>query len=137
MNRLMRDETAEPMSRDQILRRERAHGNIHFPCSADHEQGWRPYPVDPHSAIIYILLCDDHKSIRGTTTGDCGRYNNSKAKYLPFLVFSLSSYVSRNWWIESGLCSFSTCCAPCLTTSKRDWTRLKGGGGAGELQVQS
>ena len=30
-------------------------GNIHFPCSADHEQDWQPYPVDPYSAIR-----DDH-----------------------------------------------------------------------------
>ena len=30
--------TAEPLSRDQILRRERGQGNINFPCSADHEQ---------------------------------------------------------------------------------------------------
>ena len=22
-------------------------GNIPFPCSADHEQDWQPYPVDP------------------------------------------------------------------------------------------
>ena len=40
------DEQAEagrdcrPVSRDQILRRERGQGNIHFPCSADHEQDW-------------------------------------------------------------------------------------------------
>ena len=26
-----------------------------FPCSADHEQKWQPYPVDPYSAI-----CDDY-----------------------------------------------------------------------------
>ena len=32
--------TAEPVSRDQILRRERGQGNIHFPCSADHDQDW-------------------------------------------------------------------------------------------------
>ena len=25
----------------------------YFPCSADHEQDWQPYPVDPYSAIIY------------------------------------------------------------------------------------
>ena len=24
-------------------------GNINFPCSADHEQDWQPYPVDLHS----------------------------------------------------------------------------------------
>ena len=27
---------AEPVSRDQILRRERGQGNTHFPCPADH-----------------------------------------------------------------------------------------------------
>ena len=38
MSRLTRDGTAEPVSRDQILRHERGQGNINFPCSADHEQ---------------------------------------------------------------------------------------------------
>ena len=31
VSRLTRDGTAEPVSRDQILRRERGQGNIHFP----------------------------------------------------------------------------------------------------------
>ena len=35
MNRLTRDGTAEPVSRDQILRREGVQGNMHFLCSAD------------------------------------------------------------------------------------------------------
>ena len=43
--------TVEPVSRDEILRRERGQGNIHFPCSADHEQDWQSYPFDPYSAI--------------------------------------------------------------------------------------
>ena len=47
MSRLAREGTAEPVSRDQILRRERGQGIIHFPCSADHEQDCQPYPVDP------------------------------------------------------------------------------------------
>ena len=34
---MTRDGTAEPVSRDQILRHEPGQGNIHFPCSADHE----------------------------------------------------------------------------------------------------
>ena len=51
MSRLTRDGTAEPVSRDQILRHVRGQGNVHFPCSADHEQDWQPYPVDPYSAI--------------------------------------------------------------------------------------
>ena len=58
MSRLTRDGTAEPVSRDQILRHARGQGNLHFPCSADHEQDWQPYPVDPYSAI-----CDDHTYI--------------------------------------------------------------------------
>ena len=67
MSRLTRDGTAEPVSRDQILRHARGQGNVHFPCSADHEQDWQPYPVDPYSAI-----CDDHTYIHtseGDTTG--------------------------------------------------------------------
>ena len=62
MSRLTRDGTAEPVSRDQILRHARGRGNVHFPCSADHEQDWQPYPVDPYSAI-----CDDHTYIHTHT----------------------------------------------------------------------
>ena len=58
MSRLTRDGTAEPVSRDQILRHVRGQENIHFPFSADHEQDWQSYPVDPYSAI-----CDDHTYI--------------------------------------------------------------------------
>ena len=47
--------TAEPVSRDQILRRERGQRNIRFPCSADHDQDRQPYPVDSSLAI-----CDEH-----------------------------------------------------------------------------
>ena len=65
MRRLTQDGTVEPVSRDQILRREREQGNIHFSCSADHGQDWKPYPVDPYSAIgadytdIYIHTHSD------------------------------------------------------------------------------
>ena len=46
MSKLTRDGTAEPVSRDQILRRERGQRIIIFPCSAaDHEQDWQPCPV--------------------------------------------------------------------------------------------
>ena len=54
-NRLTRDGTIKPVSRDQTLRRERGQENIPFPSSADHKQDWQPYPVDPYSAV-----CDDH-----------------------------------------------------------------------------
>ena len=64
MSRLTRDGTAEPVSRDQILRHARGQGNIHFLCSADHEQDWQPYQVDPYSAI-----CDDNTYIQTTRGG--------------------------------------------------------------------
>ena len=37
------------------LRREGGQGIIRFPCSADHEQDWHPYPVDPFSAICVTI----------------------------------------------------------------------------------
>ena len=44
--------------------------NVHFPSSADHEQDWQPYPVDPYSAI-----CDDHTYIH-TYIQDCSGDGN-------------------------------------------------------------
>ena len=57
MIRLTRDWAVEPVSRDLILRRKRGHGKYIyiFPCLADHEQDWQPYPVDP-----YYSMCDDN-----------------------------------------------------------------------------
>ena len=55
MSRPTRDGTAESVSQNHILRRKRGQENVNFPCSADHEQDWQPYPVDLYSAI-----CDDH-----------------------------------------------------------------------------
>ena len=55
MSRLTRDGTAEPVARDQILRHERGQGNVTFPCSADHEQDWQSYPIDPYSSIPYVV----------------------------------------------------------------------------------
>ena len=58
VSRLTRGGIAEPVSRDQILKRERGEGIIiHFPCSADHEQDWQLYPVDPY------YMCEDLNDI--------------------------------------------------------------------------
>ena len=55
MSRLTRDGIAEPISPDQIPRREVCgQGNIRFPCSADHEQDWQPCPIDPY----FCYMCD-------------------------------------------------------------------------------
>ena len=56
INRLTRDGAAEPVSRDQMRKQDQ--GNISFPCSANHEQDWQPYPVD-----LYSATCRDHTYI--------------------------------------------------------------------------
>ena len=51
MSGLTRDRTAEPNSReDKNIRREQGQGKFRFPCSAEYEQDWQPYPVDTQSA---------------------------------------------------------------------------------------
>ena len=55
MRRLMRDGTAESVSRDQILGHEEREKNM-FPRSADHEKDWQSYSIDPYSAISYFHI---------------------------------------------------------------------------------
>ena len=102
MSRLSRDRTAEPVSRDQILRHLRGQGNIHFPYSADHEQDWQPYPVDPYSAIL-----DDHtyqiqpKNEQDDAERDgqiCRSRPNSQARMgTEKIAFSCSDGHEQNW----------------------------------------
>ena len=54
IRRLTRDGTAKPVSRDQIPRCERDRGEIIFPCSADHEQDWKSYLVDPYDTLLEV-----------------------------------------------------------------------------------
>ena len=83
--RLMRDGTAEPVSRDQILRRERGQRNIHFPCSADHGRDWQPCPVDPYSCYMcdhtYILLYRVLRKVR--VRGDKEDHHHSSLEHDP------------------------------------------------------
>ena len=56
MSKLTRDGTAEPVPRDQILRRKRGQRIIHFPCSAaDPEQDWQPCPVEKAVHMNIVL----------------------------------------------------------------------------------
>ena len=66
MSRLTRDGTAEPVLRDQILRRERGRENIDFPCSADHVQKWQPYAPGWSLSLIYVMC--DHTDIHGSSS---------------------------------------------------------------------
>ena len=54
MSRLTRDGTAEPVSRDQILRRGRGQRNIIFPVQVTTSRIGNLNPVDPCSATVYV-----------------------------------------------------------------------------------
>ena len=73
MGSLTRDGTAEPVSRDQILRHERERGNVHFSCSADHVQDWHRLI---HTLAIFATI---HTYILGI------RFNISISTY--FFIF--------------------------------------------------
>ena len=57
MSRLTRDGIAEPISRDQILRREQGQKNINFLCSADHTSRIGNLT----RLILTLAICDGHK----------------------------------------------------------------------------
>ena len=84
INRLTWEWNAEPVPQNQILRRERGQRNIHVSCSADHEQDWQPYTVDPYSCYkcdhtTYTTvktrpLCGDRLSKRMLFWNDFARF---------------------------------------------------------------
>ena len=96
MSRPTRDGTAEPVSRDKTLRHVLGQRNIHFPCPADHEQDWQPYPVDPYSAIYVMTMgglgLTSSSSIKGAAYIGChalvlGRVVAASARWnLPSLL---------------------------------------------------
>ena len=100
MSRLTRDGTAEPVSGDPILRRERGRGNIRFPCSADHEQEWQPYPTDP-----YFAICEDYTYVSFQIVAPYnGGYSTS---YI--LIFGMAFFclVTTGWVSDINLCETS------------------------------
>ena len=56
---------------DQLSSKFSRIGDVSSMISADHEQDWQPYPVDPYSAI-----CDDHTYIH-TVRMETGEYSFS------------------------------------------------------------
>ena len=89
MSKLTRDGTAEPVSRDQILRRERGQRIIHFPCSAaDHEQDWQPCPVV--RPIHTNIVLHTHAAVV-THIYICILYNNSEP--------CTNVHVPKNWYL--------------------------------------
>ena len=72
MSRLTRDGTAEPVSRDQNLRRVQEQGNNYFPSSADHKQ----------DSLLHMMTIHVH-----TYYGPCLKKTQVlKKKCVPLLV---------------------------------------------------
>ena len=90
MSRLTRDGTAEPVSRDQILRRERGQGNIHFFCSVDHEQDWQPYPVNPYSCYICVTIHCCYFDVKASHRDEICQLIQVHIIY--YLVYTLKAY---------------------------------------------
>ena len=95
MSRLTPDGTAEPVSRDQILRHERGQGNMYFPCSADHVQDWQPCPVDPYSCYMcdhtYMLVVFSFFFIH---------------LFIFTGPFTITTHVYENWFVDKHLQRF-------------------------------
>ena len=79
MSRLTRDGTAEPVSRDQILRQERGY------CSTNYEQDWQPYLIDSYSCYMcYNTYMHAPRQPHAVTT----------VVYPPFFFFFFFSFLS-------------------------------------------
>ena len=72
-----------------ILRRERGQVKVHFPCEADHEQDWQPYPVNPCSAIS-----EDHTA---------GRPGSSEVPRNPLTRWDVSSIPANGIFLTKKL----------------------------------
>ena len=112
MSKLTRDGTAEPVSRDQILRREREQRILYFPCSAaDHEQDWQPCPVvrairtntvlRTHTAVvthIYIYIYAYYTTVNRARI----MYMSANKKYIWYTNSSSTVPVHIHIWTYHG-----------------------------------
>ena len=123
MSRLTRGRTAEPFSRDQILRREQGQGKNNFPCSADHEQDWQPYPVDPYSAMIAIHAYMGNSALpNADVAGVTATPHNCSYTYTQYPVTTFTGRAANNSNDSSTTDTATTasgyrsCALPCRTT---------------------
>ena len=75
------DGTAELVSRDHILRRERGQGNINFPCSSDHVQEDGNLTRLIHTLAICVTI---HTYIHAVTISVCTGTGNVYCLYLAY-----------------------------------------------------
>jgi len=62
MSGLTREGTAEPVSRDQVLRQARTGtGKFIFPSTGDHQQDGQPYKVNPNYNMLNVLTIAENR----------------------------------------------------------------------------
>ena len=104
MSKLTQDGTAEPVSRDQILGRQRGQRIIQIPCSAaDHEQDWQPCPVvrtihtnivlHTHTAVVTHIYIYIYIYTYYTTTVNRARMYISPKKQIYLVYKSIQTAV--------------------------------------------
>ena len=111
MSRLTRDGTAETVSRDQILRRERGQGNVICPCSADHVQDGLIHTLatcvtihnvgDKPTVILYIAFI-------ALVVSHIQRIGRQPEK----LLYTVANPAPRAWSAEQGNVYSSVCAIP-------------------------
>ena len=108
MSRLARDGAAGPVPRDQILRRVRRQGHIHFPCSADHNR------IGNLTRLTHTLLCVMAIHRRNT--------RNRTPAYLFTIVISI--FVDRQRYlfrVEFKYARIFTAAFQCLSHGLCEW----------------
>ena len=126
MSRLTRDGVTEPVSRDQILRREGGQGNIHFPCSADHERDWQPYPVDPSfSAGASIYLSSTANRLRGSVPSLSGHASAYRWRSLAGVRRHTVPLVLKVVPVTGASFQVSPCCCCCCFLTLTDPLRIQ------------
>ena len=122
MSRLTREVTAEPVSRDQIFRRECGLENLSFPCSADHEQDWQPHPVDPYSCCMCdheYILHDIYVVYRGA--GDGQGYAPTSSKINIPITGECARLVCSSHYYTTNRCSSITINHTSITQQNSPW----------------
>ena len=104
MSKLTRDGTAEPVSRDQILWRERERRNIIFSVQLTTELDWQLYPFGPYSAKSANYTHVRCSFFAYKTNIQQIYYTNTSAVYsnttlvLVFFVFVFLLYLTYRRW---------------------------------------
>ena len=102
--------------------RERGQGRINFPCSADHEQDWQPYPVGPYP-WLYVMTIHKQRPVCRAMIGLLYE-SNGTTRQAGSLQSTFTLMVSLGPTLSAGVCTISplTLTVPSSTSLDHDGT---------------